>query len=81
VVLEENSDAIELFRHLAAGDPRPRRTAAGQIELVLELPSGGVSGTMLGRALRSAASGRVVIQPWRLLKRRLQESYGEEPKG
>jgi GNAT superfamily N-acetyltransferase len=81
VVLEENSDAVELFRSLAAGDPKPRRTAAGQIELVLELPTGGVSGTTLGRALRSAASGRVVIHPWRLLKRRLQESYGDEPKG
>ncbi len=81
VVLEENADAIELFRALAADDPKPRRTAAGQVELVLELPSDGVSGTMLGRALRSAASGRVMIHPWRLLKRRLQASYGEEPRG
>lgn len=81
VVLEENADALELFRNLAAGDTHPRRTAAGQVELVLELPTDGVSGTMLGRALRSAASGRVLIHPWRLLKRRLQEAYGEEPKG
>ena len=34
VVLEENADAIELFRSLAAGDPKPLRTAAGQVELV-----------------------------------------------
>lgn len=74
VVLEENDDAIELFRSLSTSDPKPRRTAAGQLEIILELPADGVSGTLLGRALRSAASGRVVIHPWRMLTRRLQET-------
>ncbi len=80
VILEENADAIELFRSLSVSDPKPRRTAAGQLELVLELPADGVSGTLLGRALRSAASGRVVIHPWRLLVRRMA-SQGEDLEG
>lgn len=81
VVLEENADAIELFRSLSASDSKPRRTAAGQIELVLELPTDGLSGTLLGRALRTAATGRVVIHPWRMLLRRLQETHRSGPEG
>lgn len=71
-VLQENADAIELFRSVSPGDPAPRRTAPGQVELLIDLPRGGVQGTLLGRALRSAASGRVEIHPWRLIKDRLQ---------
>lgn len=76
LVLAENSEALDLFRSIAPDDPRPRRTADGQVELVIELPTGGVSGTLLGRALRTAAGGRVVIHPWRLIKRRLAEGGG-----
>ncbi len=36
------------------------------------MPEGHVHGTALGRALHSAASGNVVIHPWRLIKERLQ---------
>jgi GNAT superfamily N-acetyltransferase len=71
-VLEENDDALDLFRSLSPGDPSPRRTEPGQVELVIQLPRDGVQGTLLGRALRAAASGRVVIHPWRLIKDRLQ---------
>jgi GNAT superfamily N-acetyltransferase len=71
-VLEENEDALDLFRSLSPGDPSPRRTDPGQVELVIELPDDGVPGTLLGRALGAAASGRVVIHPWRLIKDRLQ---------
>jgi GNAT superfamily N-acetyltransferase len=81
VVLEENADAIELFRSVASGDPGPRRTQAGQLELIIDLPADGVRGTLLGRALRSAASGRVLIHPWRVLKRRLQELPDVRPEG
>jgi len=73
LILQENAEAIELFRSVAADAARPRRTPDGYLELVLEVPAGHVPGTPLGRALRSAASGRVVIQPWRLIKRRLQD--------
>lgn len=71
-VLQENAEAIELFRSIAPDDPSPRRTGPGQIELIIELPRGGVRGTLLGRALRSAAGGGVEIHPWRLIKDRLQ---------
>lgn len=80
-VLQENAEALELFRSVAPGDPSPRRTEAGQVELIIEVPSGGVRGTLLGRALRSAASGRVEIHPWRLIKDRLQAIGEARPRG
>ncbi|MEZ5074386.1 MAG: GNAT family N-acetyltransferase [Solirubrobacterales bacterium] len=73
LVLEENAEAIELFRSIAADSVEPRRTPDGYLELVLEVPAGDVAGTPLGRVLHSAASGRVAIHPWRLIKQRLQE--------
>ena len=81
IVLQENAEALELFRNITPDQPTPRRTAAGQLELVIDLPTDGVSGTLLGRALRTAAAGRVVIHPWRLLKRRLAEVADAVPKG
>lgn len=75
-VLQENADAIELFRSLSPDDPSPRRTAPGEVELLIDLPRDGVHGSLLGRALRSAASGRVELHPWRLIKQRLA-SIGE----
>lgn len=72
-VLEENEEALELFRSIAPDDPAPRRVVPGQVELVINLPHDGVQGSLLGRALRSAASGRVEIHPWRLIRARLQE--------
>lgn len=71
-VLSENEDALELFRSISPGDPSPRRSVPGQVELLIELPRDGLQGTLLGRALRSAASGRLEIHPWRLIKDRLQ---------
>lgn len=70
-VLQENEDALELFRSIAPDDPAPRRAVPGQVELVINLPRDGVHGSLLGRALRSAASGRVEIHPWRLIRERL----------
>ncbi len=79
-VLSENDDAIDLFRSLSPSDPRPRQVEPGQLELVIDLPADGVAGTLLGRALEAAASGRVVIHPWRLIKRRLQSIYEGRPR-
>lgn len=79
-VLAENEDAVELFRHVASDDPEPRHAEPGQLELVMELPADGLAGTPLGRALRAAASGRVIINPWRLIKRRLQAIYEGRPR-
>lgn len=70
-VLSENAEALELFRGVAPGEPGPRRTAEGQLELRFDLPREGVSGTLLGRALRSAASGALEMNPWRLIRDRL----------
>lgn len=74
LVLSDNADAIELFRHLGAGEPTPERSRSGNVELIIELPEQDrVRGTTLGRALRHAARGDVVMNPWRLLKRQLGE--------
>ena len=58
LVLSENRDALELFEHLAPDAGEPRRSASGNLELVIELPEpGAVSDSLLGRALRAAARG------------------------
>ena len=75
MILEENEAAVELFKQLSTGDPTPTRSASGHLELVIELPEeDSVQGSMLGRALRTAAHGEVVMNPWRLLKHRVQET-------
>jgi GNAT superfamily N-acetyltransferase len=75
LVLDENEAAIELLKHVSDGDPTPRRSASGNLELVIELPErDAVSGTLLGRALRIAAGGEVTMNPWRLLKHRVHET-------
>lgn len=75
LMLDENEAAIELFRQLSADDPTPSRSASGHLELVIELPDEDrVEGTLLGRALRTAALGDVVMNPWRLLKHRVHET-------
>lgn len=74
LVLQENSEALELFQSISDEDAVPERTAEGYLKLVIDVPSGSVPGTPLGRALRSAATGRVVIHPWRLIKERLQQN-------
>ena len=72
LVLQENAEALDLFRSISGDETAPKRTPEGYLELVIEVPEGHVHGTALGRALHSAASGNVVIHPWRLIKERLQ---------
>jgi GNAT superfamily N-acetyltransferase len=79
LVLQENEEAIELFRSLPASTSGPRRTEDGYLEIEIEVPRGSVPGTPLGRALRTAASGRVAFQPWRLMKQRLQALQRPDP--
>lgn len=75
LVLEENDAAVQLFQQLSVGDPEPRRSASGYLELLIELPEQDeVSGTLLGRALRAAAREGLVINPWRVLKHRVFET-------
>jgi GNAT superfamily N-acetyltransferase len=75
LILEDNEAAVQLFQHLSRGDPEPKRSASGYLELLIELPEGDtVSGTLLGRALSFVARERLVVNPWRLLKHRVHET-------
>jgi GNAT superfamily N-acetyltransferase len=72
LVLSDNPEALEIFRHLAPDAEEPRRSASGHIELVFELPEPGrVPQSMLGRALRAAARGVLVANPWRVIRERI----------
>ena len=68
LVMSDNTEALELFRHLAPGGSHIRRSASGHTELVMALPDPGRIGeSTLGRALRAAASG-LRINPWPILR-------------
>ncbi len=70
LVLADNAEAIELFSQLSVGDPAPRRSDSGYLELEIELPEGASTpDAPLRRALRAAAGGGVEINPLRVLKR------------
>lgn len=73
IVLDGNDDALALFRHLDP-DGRPRKSASGNLELLIEIPDAGeeLGETNLGDALRKTAEHRIVVNPWRVLTRRLR---------
>jgi RimJ/RimL family protein N-acetyltransferase len=72
LVMSDNDDVLELFRHLAPGGSSTRRSASGHTELVMNLPDPERIGeSTLGRALRAAAGG-LRINPWRVLKERIR---------
>ena len=58
LVLDENVEAIRLFEHRVPGHARPRRSASGHLELLIELPEPG----RLGLDPGARAAGR---RPWR----------------
>jgi RimJ/RimL family protein N-acetyltransferase len=71
LVMSNNTEALELFRHLAPGSSRTRRSASGHTELVMALPDPDRIGeSTLGRALRAAAAG-LRINPWTVLRQRI----------
>ena len=71
LVMSDNTDALELFRHLASGSSSTRRSASGHTELVMALPEPDRIGeSTLGRALRAAAAG-LRISPWSVLRDRI----------
>ena len=71
LVLSDNTDALELFRHLAPGGSHTRRSASGHTELVMALPDPErIGDSTLGRALRAAAGG-LRINPWPRLRERI----------
>ena len=74
LVLQDNAEALDLFRSISGDAAAPTRTPEGDLELVIEVPEGNVHGTALGRALHSAAVGNLSIHPWRVLKKRLRQT-------
>jgi RimJ/RimL family protein N-acetyltransferase len=75
LVLSDNTDALELFRHLAPGGSHTRRSASGNTELVMALPDPERIGeSTLGRALRAAAGG-LRINPWSRLRERISRLH------
>ena len=71
LVMSQNKDALDLFRHLAPGGSRTRRSVSGHTELVMALPEPDRIGeSSLGGALRAAARG-LRINPWSILRERI----------
>jgi RimJ/RimL family protein N-acetyltransferase len=69
LVMDENTDAIKLFEHRVPGRARPRRSASGHLELLIELPEpGGLRGSTLARVLRAVAHSAVVVNPYRVMR-------------
>jgi RimJ/RimL family protein N-acetyltransferase len=72
LVMSDNTEALEVFRHLAPGGSHTRRSASGHTELVMALPDPERIGeSTLGRALRAAAGG-LRINPWPILRERIR---------
>jgi len=75
LVMSENKDALDLFRNLAPGGSRTRRSASGHTELVMALPEPDQIGeSSLGGALRAAARG-MRINPWSILRERIRHRH------
>jgi len=76
LVMGDNRDALGVFQHLAGTDGTTRRSASGNIELVIDLPEPGgrLPASGLGHALREAARGRLVANPWRVIRERIARS-------
>ncbi len=75
LVLSDNTEALELFRHLAPGGSHTRRSASGHTELVMALPDPErIGDSTLGRALRAAAGG-LRITPWSRLRERISRLH------
>ena len=69
LVLDENVEAIRLFEHRVPGHARPRRSASGHLELLIELPEPGrLKGSTLARVLRVVAHGALTVNPYRVTR-------------
>jgi RimJ/RimL family protein N-acetyltransferase len=72
LVLSQNTEALDLFRHLAPGGSHVRESASGNTELVMALPDPERIGeSTLGRTLRAAAGG-LMVNPWRVIRGQIQ---------
>jgi len=78
LVLDENVEAIKLFEHLVPGHARPRRSASGHLELLIELPEPGrLPDSALARVLRVVAHGAVTVNPYRVTRDAIRRVRGE----
>ena len=69
LVMDENTDALELFEHLVPGHARPKRSSSGHLELLIELPEpGAMPDSTLARVLRAVAHTAVVVNPYRAMR-------------
>jgi GNAT superfamily N-acetyltransferase len=82
LVMDENTDAIELFEHRVPGHARPRRSSSGHLELLIELPEpGAMPDSTLARVLRAVAHTAVVVNPYRAMRDTIHRLRGEAPAG
>ena len=75
--MDENKEAIELFDHRVPDHARPRRSASGHLELLIDLPERGVPGSTLGRVLGTVARTAVVVNPYRVMRAAIRRWRGE----
>ncbi len=81
IVLNDNEEVLELFRHLAPDGSWTRRSAAGQSEMLIELPeAGGLAGSRLGRVLSTVARDGPRVNPWTVLRKAILRRPTEEMK-
>jgi RimJ/RimL family protein N-acetyltransferase len=78
LVLDENVEAIKLFEHLVPGHARPRRSASGHLELLIELPEPGrLPDSGLARVLQVVAHRAVTVNPYRVTRDAIRRVRGE----
>ena len=81
LVLSENQDAIELFRHVAPGEATTRRSASGHVEMLIEIPEpGALPDSRLAGVLRTVAAGALAVNPWRFFREAIRRRPTEEMK-
>ena len=69
LVMDDNTEALELFERRAPDAAPPRRSSSGHLELVMDLPEPGrVRESTLGRLLHTVARGPVVVNPYRVTR-------------
>jgi len=75
LVMNENVEAIKLFEHRAPRHARPRRSASGHLELLIELPEpGALPDSTLARVLRAVARGALTVNPYRVVREAIRRT-------
>jgi GNAT superfamily N-acetyltransferase len=82
LVMSDNEDALELFRHLAPGGSTTRSSSSGHTEMLIELPEPGrsLAESRLGRVLSTVAREALSVNPWRVLRQAILRRPTEEMK-